>query len=149
MIEFWHWWVLAVGLGAVEAVAPGAAFLWLGGAAGVVGLVLLAWPEMVWQFQLLLFGVLAIGAVLGARLVYRRGPEPDPTLHLNRRAEQYLGTLHTLETAIVNGRGRAIVGDSHWTVEGPDLPTGTTVRVVGIDGIVLKVEKAEPPVTAA
>ncbi|WP_029007835.1 NfeD family protein [Azospirillum halopraeferens] len=148
MIEFWHWWVLAVVLGAVETVAPGAAFLWLGAAAALVGLALLAWPEMVWQIQFMIFGVLAIGAVVGARLIYRRSPAPDPALHLNRRAEQYLGTLHTLETPIVNGRGRAIVGDSHWTVEGPDLPAGTTVRVIGIDGIALRVEKAEPPVAA-
>ncbi|HEY0838227.1 MAG TPA: NfeD family protein [Azospirillum sp.] len=144
MIEFWHWWVLAVLLGVIETVVPaGASFLWLGGAAGVVGLALAAYPDMSWQLQFLLFAALSIGAVVGARSVARRFPaRTDERPGLNRRAEQYVGTLHTLATPIVNGRGRAVVGDSHWTVEGPDLPAGTTVRVVGADGAALKVEKA-------
>ncbi len=142
MIEFWHWWVLAALLGAVETVAPGAAFLWLGGAAGVVGLVLLAWPAMSWEVQGLLFAALAIAAVVGVRAMAERSAGAAPETGLNRRAEQYIGTLQILESPIVNGRGRAQVGDGLWTVEGPDLPAGTTVRVVGADGIRLKVEKA-------
>ncbi len=142
MIEFWHWWVLAVLLGAVETVAPGAAFLWLGGAAGVVGLALLVWPAMSWELQGLLFAVLAIVAVVGVRALSERSAATTSTPNLNRRAEQYIGTLHTLDSPIVNGRGRAQVGDGLWSVEGPDLPAGTRVRVVGADGTRLKVEKA-------
>lgn len=142
MIEFWHWWVLAAVLGAIETVAPGAAFLWLGGAAGLVGLALLAWPAMSWELQGLLFAVLAIVAVVGVRMLAERSADATRTTGLNRRAEQYIGTLHRLESPIVDGRGRALVGDGLWTVEGPDLPAGTTVRVVGADGTRLKVEKA-------
>lgn len=144
MIEFWYWWVAAVLLGVAEILAPATIFIWPAGAAALVGCGLLLWPEMDWRFQLLTFSLLSIGSVVGARvLAPRENPEPD-TLHLNRRAEQYVGTLHTLETAIVNGRGRAHVGDSHWTVEGPDLPAGSVVRVVGTDGVMLKVEAADP-----
>jgi membrane protein implicated in regulation of membrane protease activity len=144
MIEFWHWWVLAVLLAVIETVVPaGASFLWLGGAAGAVGLALAAYPGMSWQIQFLLFAALAIGAVIGARAVARRRPaEAGGRPGLNRRAEQYVGSVHTLVTPIVNGRGRAMVGDSQWTVEGPDLPAGASVRVVGTDGAALKVEKA-------
>lgn len=144
MIEFWHWWVLAVLLAVIETVVPtGASFLWLGGAAGAVGLALAAYPEMSWQFQFLLFAALAIGAVIGARAAARRpATGDDGRPGLNRRAEQYVGTVHTLVTPIVNGRGRATVGDTQWTVEGPDLPAGASVRVVGADGAALKVEKA-------
>lgn len=142
MIEFWHWWVVAVALAVVEIWAPGAAFLWLGVAASIVGMALLLYPGMGWQLQLLLFSLLAIVAVLGGRAVYRRmGLHAAPNNHLNRRAEQYIGTLHPLEAAIVNGRGRAVVGDSSWSVEGPDLPVGTMVRVVAVDGVVLRVER--------
>lgn len=142
MIEFWHWWVLAVLLGAVETVAPGAAFLWLGGAAGVVGLALLVWPAMSWELQGLLFAVLAIVAVVGVRALAERSATTTSAPNLNRRAEQYIGTLQTLDSPIVNGRGRAQVGDGLWTVEGPDLPAGARVRVIGADGTRLKVEKA-------
>ncbi|HYH19411.1 MAG TPA: NfeD family protein [Azospirillum sp.] len=144
MIEFWHWWVLAVLLAVIETVVPaGASFLWLGGAASAVGLALAAFPALPWQIQFLLFAALAIAAVVGARVVARRpagGDDGRPGL--NRRAEGYIGTVHTLATPIVNGRGRAVVGDTHWTVEGPDLPAGASVRVVGTDGAALKVEKA-------
>ena len=43
-IEFWHWWVAAIGLIVVETLAPGAIFLWLGVSAAVVGASLLAAP---------------------------------------------------------------------------------------------------------
>lgn len=142
MIEFWHWWVIAVALAVVEIWAPGAAFLWLGVAAGAVGVVLLVYPGLGWEGELLLFAALAIAAVLAGRFVYRRAGLHAAPNNLNRRAEQYIGTLHTLETAIVNGHGRAHVGDTSWSVQGPDLPAGATVRVVAVEGVVLKVEKA-------
>ncbi|MCW2237793.1 NfeD family protein [Azospirillum canadense] len=141
MIEFWHWWVLAALLGAVEILAPGAAFLWLGGAAGLVGLALFVWPGMSWELQGLLFALLAIAAVVGVRMLAARSAHTTSTPNLNRRAEQYIGTMHTLDSPIVNGLGRAQVGDGLWTVVGPDLPAGTRVRVVGADGTRLKVEK--------
>ncbi len=141
MIEFWHWWVLAALLGAVEILAPGAAFLWLGGAAGLVGLALFVWPAMSWELQGLLFALLAIAAVVGVRMLAARSAHTTSTPNLNRRAEQYIGTMHTLDSPIVNGLGRAQVGDGLWTVVGPDLPAGTRVRVVGADGTRLKVEK--------
>ena len=141
MIEFWHWWVLAALLGAVEILAPGAAFLWLGGAAGLVGLALFVWPGMSWELQGLLFALLSIVAVVGLRMLAPRSAHTTSTPNLNRRAEQYIGTMHTLESPIVNGLGRAQVGDGLWTVVGPDLPAGTRVRVVGADGTRLKVEK--------
>jgi hypothetical protein len=45
-----------------------------------------------------------------------------------------------LDSAIKTGRGRVRLGDPLWTVEDPDLPKGTPVRVVGSDGAVLQVE---------
>jgi membrane protein implicated in regulation of membrane protease activity len=34
------------------------------------------------------------------------------------------------------------VGDTIWRVEGPELPKGARIRIVGTDGSVLKVEPA-------
>ena len=47
-----------------------------------------------------------------------------------------------LEQAIVAGRGRVQIADAFWTVEGPALPVGTPVRVVAVDGMLLKVQAA-------
>ena len=61
---------------------------------------------------------------------------------LNRRAEQCVGRLYTLEEPIVNGRGRVKVDGVFWKIEGDDLEAGNRVKVVGADGVILKVEGA-------
>ena len=59
-IEFWHWWALGVFLILLEILAPGFIIMWVGMAAIAVGFVLLVFPGMGWQFQLLLFGVFSV-----------------------------------------------------------------------------------------
>ncbi len=137
--EFWHWWVLAVVLLALEVAAPGTFFLWLAIAAGVVGLIVLILPDMAWQIQVLLFAIGAVGAVVAWRAFARRHPEESEDPTLNRRGEQYVGQVFHLSEAITDGRGRMKVGDSVWRVAGPDLPAGAKVRVTGAEGTVLRV----------
>jgi membrane protein implicated in regulation of membrane protease activity len=140
-LQYWHWWIAGVGLVAVEGLLPGTFFLWLGVSAGVTGLVLLLLPEFGWQYQVLVFSVLSVGSIYGGRKLWRPGAEPSDEPALNRRALQYVGRVVTLEKAITGGRGKARVGDSLWLVAGEDLPAGTEVRVTGVDGTVLEVEK--------
>jgi len=140
MIEFWHWWVVAALLGALDMLAQSGFFLWLGVAALAVGLLVFALPDLTWQVQLLAFAGMAIAVVVLTRQLLKRGPVPSDRPTLNRRGQQYVGQLVILELAIVNGRGRAFVGDTLWTVEGNDRPVGQTVRVVGTDGVLLQVE---------
>ena len=64
--------------------------------------------------------------------------QPD----LNRRAVQLVGCVVALEEPIVNGRGKARIGDTVWLVEGADAPVGTQVRVTAAQGAVLLVERA-------
>ena len=137
--EFWHWWVLAVVLLALEVAAPGTFFLWLAIAAGVVGLIVLVLPELYWQVQVLIFAAAGAAAVVAWRLYARRLPQrsDDPTL--NRRGEQYVGQVFHLTEPIVDGRGRMKVADTMWRIAGPDLPSGAKVRVVGVEGTVLRV----------
>ncbi len=139
-LEFWHWWVIAAVLAAIEIAAPGAFLLWLGIAAAAVGLVTILLPGIGWQFQLLCFAGTSIAAVLLGRRFYRREIKTDaPTL--NRRGEQLIGRVMTLSEPIVDGLGRIRVGDGAWSVEGEDMKAGTRVRVVGIDGTRLRVER--------
>jgi membrane protein implicated in regulation of membrane protease activity len=137
--EFWHWWVLAVILLALEVAAPGTFFLWLAIAAGVVGLIVLVLPDLYWQVQVLIFAAAGAAAVVAWRLYAKRLPQrsDDPTL--NRRGEQYVGQVFHLTEAITDGRGRMKVADTVWRVAGPDLPAGTKVRVIGVEGTVLRV----------
>lgn len=141
-IEFWHWWVLALALAVVEMVLPGAAFIWLGLAAGAVGLGLLLVPDLAVPVQFGAFAVLAIAAVVATRFIPKPALDETDQPNLNRRAAQYVGRQLVLESAIVNGRGRAFVGDTLWSVAGDDLPVGTAVKVVAADGALLRVERA-------
>jgi inner membrane protein len=50
-----------------------------------------------------------------------------------------IGQRYELIEAIVNGRGKARVGDGQWLVNGPDLPLGAIVEVVAVDGSTLQV----------
>jgi membrane protein implicated in regulation of membrane protease activity len=139
---FWHWWILAVVLLALELTAPGVVFLWVGIAAAMVGGVILFATQMAWEVQVLLFAALSLAVTAGGRVwwKHRSVEERDPTL--NRRGASLIGTTCVLVTDLVNGRGRARVGDSTWTVTGPDAPKGTAVRIIAVDGSVLSVEPA-------
>jgi inner membrane protein len=136
----WFWSGLALALFAAEALVPGAFLLWLGFAAVATALVSLL-VEMDLAQQWFLFGVLGlvsvgIGWKFRARL--NRKAEDHPTL--NRRGAQLIGQVFPLESAIVDGRGRLKIGDAFWRAEGPDLPAGTRVRIVAVEGAGVRVE---------
>ena len=146
-IEFWHWWIAGVLLAIIEVFAPGAILIWMGVAAGLVGAMVLAVPDLAWQVQFLIFGVLSVSSIVAWRYYQKRNPTETDQPKLNRRGEQYVGRVFTLKEAIVNGTGVVWVDDSRWKVEGSDLPAGAKVRVTGVEGTVLQVE--EEPVPAA
>jgi membrane protein implicated in regulation of membrane protease activity len=138
-LTWWHWWIAAAILAAIETFLPGAIAIWFAAAAIVVGAIQLVAP-MPWQLQLVLFGVLgALAIVFWKR--YRR-PEETEVAHttLNQRGAQYQGQVFPLIEAIADGRGKVRVGDTVWLVRGRDAPAGANVRVTGVDGAMLKVE---------
>jgi hypothetical protein len=141
---FWHWWALGGLLVIVEAFAPGYMFLWFGAAAGLVGLLLVIWPELGLSFQLLMYACLLMLCAFGWRWYQRVRPVVTDQPELNRRGAQYVGRRFGLVAPIVNGRGRIEVGDSSWAVAGPDLPAGRIVEVTGVEGAVLQVRPATP-----
>ena len=138
-LQWWHWWIIAAVLAAVETLLPGAVAIWFAASAAVVGALLLLVP-LPWPLQLVLFGLLGALAVYLWRRYDRSGQESSALPHLNQRAAQYVGQVCVLTEAIAQGRGKARVGDGVWTVRGPELPAGAHVKVVAADGTVLQVE---------
>jgi membrane protein implicated in regulation of membrane protease activity len=142
-VEFWHWWVLGVVLLILEVFAPGAFFLWLAIAAAVVGLVVMAMPAMAWDMQLLVFAVLSVAAVVLGRLWLKRHPIVTDRPMLNRRGDQYVGRVFTLDEPVINGFGKIRVDDTTWKIRGDDCAAGARIRVVGVDGTTLLVDAAD------
>ncbi|OOG59145.1 hypothetical protein B0E47_03685 [Rhodanobacter sp. B05] len=138
------WWILALLLIAGELLLPGYFLLWIGVAAALMGVLLWVAPGLSLLTQAILFGLLAFAACFAyARWLRPKLERRAPgSARLNRRAEQMIGQRYELIEAIVNGRGKARVGDGQWLVSGPDLPLGSTVEVIAVDGTTLKVRAA-------
>ena len=144
-LAYWDWFIGALALVILEIFAPGAVFMWLGIAAGVVGGVVFLAPEMDWKWQFTLFAVLSLVSIVASRRYLKRRPLETDHPDLNRRGAQYVGREFVLDEAMANGRGRMRVDDSTWRVEGPDLPAGSKVRVTAVVGAALHVEPAPEP----
>ena len=136
MDSAWLW----LGAGAVllmfEILAPGAFLLWLGIAAGLVGLALWFVPLSL-GLQFALFGVLSVLLGLFARLVLRYGVTVTDRGVLNRATDRFNGQVVEVAEPIVNGRGKVKIGDSLWNATGPDTAAGGRVKVTGAKGAVL------------
>jgi membrane protein implicated in regulation of membrane protease activity len=133
------WAIAALVLMAAELVLPEIFLLWLGVAAGAMFFLVWLVPGLSPLWQAVAFVVLSFVSI-GVYVKFIRGAnvQTDQPL-LNKRGEQLVGRVLPLHEAIVNGQGRVKFGDALWTVEGPDLPAGTSVRVVGASSMTLQV----------
>jgi inner membrane protein len=72
-----------------------------------------------------------------ARQLELASPTADHRLGL-----KHIGQALILDQALENGSGRVRLGNRDWVVRGPNLPAGARVRVTGVDGTVLLVDRA-------
>jgi inner membrane protein len=142
-LVYWHWLILGVALMIAETLMPGSFLLWFGVGATATGIVVWLIPTLSWQIQLVFFALVSMTVIILWRRY--RNANPDVTSHptLNQRGLTYIGRRFTLNEPIVDGVGRAHVDDSMWRITGDDLPAETTVVVIGAEGTVLKVKRAE------
>ncbi|MFV2060287.1 MAG: NfeD family protein [Gammaproteobacteria bacterium] len=141
-LVYWNWWILGIGLIILEIFAPGAIFMWMGIAAGIVGFILMLFPDITWQVQFIIFSVFSVASIVAWHSYLKKNPTKTDQPTLNRRGQQYVGRTFTLEEAIVNNVGKIKVDDSIWKVEGENCDAGAQIKVVDVDGVVLKVESA-------
>jgi membrane protein implicated in regulation of membrane protease activity len=127
---------------AAEAMAPGAFMLWLGFAAVVVFIGVWLVPGISLLVQVAAFIALSFVSIQIYRTWFRGNERMSDQPMLNRRAATLVGRVVPLESAIVNGRGRVQIADALWDVSGPELPAGSAVRIVSVDGMNLRVEPA-------
>jgi membrane protein implicated in regulation of membrane protease activity len=114
----------------------GPAVAWLI-AALVLGIAELAVPGVFLSVQLGAFAVWSVVTVTIGKRWYRDYPVEGGDPLLNDRAARLIGQIVIVETAVVDGHGRVLVGDGSWPARGPDAAVGTRVRIVAVmDGAV-------------
>lgn len=138
----WFWFILADLFLIGELLSPGVFLMWLAGAAAIIGVLDFAFG-LSWTAEVLLFAVASLFLVLSSWKYVTRGWNPTSDQpHLNHRHAAYVGRVFVLEQPIVNGAGKLRIEDALWDVDGPDLPTGTRVKVTGLNGMRLTAEAA-------
>jgi membrane protein implicated in regulation of membrane protease activity len=59
----------------------------------------------------------------------------------HRTGERYIGQVLTLNEGLRDGAGHVKLGNRRWALRGPTVPAGSRVRVTGVDGTVLIVDR--------
>ena len=88
----------------------------------------------------MLFAVFSIVSTVLGRRYFKKSMEDSDHPKLNRRGEQYIGRVFTLDEPIVNGTGKIKVDDSTWKIRGEDTAAGANVIVTSVDGVELIVQ---------
>lgn len=127
---------------AAEMMGAGGYLLWSGVAAVVTGLLVWVLP-LNWEWQGMCFAVLTLAAAwLWWRWLGHRQAKNTLDRGLNQRGNQLVGQILVLETALINGRGNARLGDSSWPVcADEDLAAGSRVKVIAVEGITLRIAR--------
>ena len=145
VMENAHWFWLSLGglLLAAEMLGASGYLLWSGLSAVLVGLLTWVMPQG-WPLQGTIFAILTIVTALLWWYWLRKRTLSRPQSMLNQRGQQLVGLRATLTDPVINGFGRVNIGDSSWRVKSEqDLPAGTHVEVIAIDGITLHVRPTE------
>ncbi|WP_298671356.1 NfeD family protein [uncultured Sphingomonas sp.] len=134
------WIVAAIVLGMAELAIPGVFLIFLAIAAAITGLALFVLPDLPLIAQAGSFAAWSIVAVTIGRRWYRDYPLETTDPMLNDRAARIIGTIVIIAEPIIDGSGRAILGDGTWPASGPDTAAGTHMRVIAVENGVLRVE---------
>lgn len=136
------WLGLAGLLAIVEIFAPGAVLIWFAFGSALVSLWVWLVPQAVWQVQLVLFLTTSSLSLIVWRLRAARSGTLDPAQSINQRLVGLIGQTGELASEISYGKGRVRLGDTTWTVAGPNLPKGAAVRIIGVKDDILLCEPA-------
>jgi inner membrane protein len=141
-VSYYEWLSLGVALLLIDVLVTGVGYLvWMGVAAILVAVAQYASGGLWWASQYLLFAVLSVLSAVLWRMRAARLPELDEVI--NNPAVSLLGRSCQIHEAIVAGRGKIRLRDSVWIVTGEDMPAGTAVKIVGLDGAILQVAQVD------
>ena len=147
-LAWWHWMVLGLGLGLLELFVASFFVIWFGLGALLVGLAMLAFPAMAFSAQILLWTAASVAMTVFWFKVLRK----DAGKTRSGQADEALGEVGVLVRAvepmgIESARGevrfqKPVMGADVWPCLADEaIAAGTRVRVLAVDGQILKVAK--------
>lgn len=145
-IVWWYWIIAGICLIGLELIVPSFTIIWFGLGALVVGILTLLWPAFPVAAQVLLWSVASIFfTVMWFRYLKPKG---DRT-HAGTSKEGIVGESGIVIRGTEDSYGRgmvrfrfSILGADEWVCYAEEvLKVGDSVRVVDIEGQILKVKK--------
>ncbi|APG27745.1 hypothetical protein A7E78_07785 [Syntrophotalea acetylenivorans] len=146
-MQWWHWLALGLLLVGAELIVPSFTIFWFGLGAGFTGLLLLLFPGLSLTAQLALFALFSAGSTIFWFRVLKPRMADRSTAGMAREA--IIGELALVikGSASPRDKGRVrftvpLLGSEEWPcICSESLQAGDEVRVTGIEGHVLTVEK--------
>ncbi len=143
-INHWHWLAFGLCLLAIELLGTAGYFLWLGLSALIVSMIVVFLPVS-WQLQWVAFASISLVTTwLWWRRQLKNDQQDDAHRQLNQKEKQLIGKTSLVDQDVDGGQFRLNLGDTTWTAECDEaLKAGTRVKVIAVDGIVVKVKPVE------
>ena len=146
MFEWWHWIILGLCLTMAELAVPAFFIVWFGIGALIVGLALLALPDLGIATQLLLWAALSAGLVI----FWFRYLKPKTMTAVGTSTAHVTGEVGVLVSDLCpNSRGQVrfqkpLLGSDNWECYADtSIKAGERVRIVAVEGSFVKVEEAK------
>jgi inner membrane protein len=144
-LAWWHWMVLGLALGIAELAVPSFFLVWFGLGALLVGVVLLVVPGLSFNAQVLLWTVVSVALTALWFKVFRKQVQRTRS----GSAAEVVGEVGVLIRAVepfIRGEVRfqkPMMGSDVWPcIADEAIAAAERVRVVAVDGQLLKVSKA-------
>ncbi len=141
--DYWIWFIIATVLFIIEILSGTVFLLWTAISAVIVGGLAYFFPDLLQTTQAIIFALLAFLSIAVTKLVLKNKHHFQPKFQLNERGTDYIGKTYVLENPITRGTGQIKIDDTYWTLHGPDLPAGSEIKIVAMDGVGFTVKAAK------
>ncbi|KJR28493.1 hypothetical protein BOO91_07520 [Vibrio navarrensis] len=143
-MNHWHWLAFGLALLAVELLGTAGYFLWFGISALAVGLLLSLMP-LGWPVQWSAFAAFSLATTwIWWRRQLKHDKQSDACRDLNQKQKQLVGQELILEEDIQVGMNRIRIADTTWSAKSTThIPSGSKVKIVAMEGIILVLEKTQ------
>ncbi len=146
-MNYMEWFSLGLLLVLLELFVPGVYLVWFGLSAFATG-VLTMFYEFTAIEQSIVFGAISVVFAVAGWFFYSRimkhSKVSEQYKYLNDPAGQHIGKTYLLAEDVIDGRSKALIGDTVWIVECEDgLKKGDKIKIIGVEnGVILKAVKA-------